>query len=62
MPRPDDRSAALEAWPQSRSEAKTKGEVRRHCHESENESECVKSLIEYLVQKRIFEAIPTAPL
>jgi len=44
MPRPDDRRVALEALPQSRSEAKTKGEVRRHCIENENESECGKSV------------------
>ena len=58
MPRPDDRRVALEALPQSRSEAKTKGEVRRHSNESDpstrapftrtvrdlNESECGKSV------------------
>ena len=58
MPRPDDRRVALEALPQSRSEAKTKGEVRRHCNENDlstrapftrtvrdlNESECGKSV------------------
>ena len=60
MPRPDDRRVALEALPQSRSEAKTKGEVRRHFNESESESESGKSVYENLYHKRILKAISTA--
>jgi len=56
MPRPDDRRVALEAWPQSRSAAETKGEERR----PGNESECDKFVYENLYHKRSLETFPTA--